>query len=203
MVCQTIAFVRQGDKYGPEYTENLLKQIIHHTHKDLDFMVLGDGSDATVKLETNATGWWSKLELFRPSLKQFRPFTYIDLDSLITGDISDLYAEDAFYICKEWMPGAKESKRQSSVMIIPKDVDHIWDAYQKINLNDYSGDQDFLEIFPHKIIQEHFLGYVGSYKIHNIAQPVNRIVTFHGRPKPKDAAGWPKELWHYWMNENL
>jgi hypothetical protein len=202
MVCQAIVLVRQGDKYGPEYVKNIEKQLTRYNSDPWLFHVLGDGPDSTLPLTTNAVGWWSKMELFSPRLKIFRPFTYIDLDSIILDDISALHSETDFCMCKEWMPGAKPNKRQSSVMLIPKEVDHIWEAYQKINTNSFAGDQDFLEQFPHRIIQADFPGYVGSYKVHNIAQPVHRIITFHGRPKPKDAEGWPRALWHYWMKAN-
>ena len=191
-----LCLVRQGNKYGPEYTRMLRRMAMETS--GLDTIVLGDGEDADIRLEFNWPGWWSKLEAFRPDLEGLRPFLFVDLDSFILKDVSSLIRDEP-WICREWWTrgGQTIGKVQSSVMVIPKDTSEIWETWtlHPLQWMGLWGDQAFLEKFKWNFIQDEYPDYVGSYKLHNKEKPETRIVTFHGKPKPPDAKGWPEEIW--------
>lgn len=185
--------VRQGNKYGEEYTSLLKRQF---AKQGIDAFVLGDGPDADIPLSYGYEGWWAKLELFSPGLKFLRPFWYVDLDSFILGKIPDLVS-DEFLICREWHPVCYKttSECQSSMMYVPRETDHIWNAIDESTTKTKGGDQAWLCQFADGFIQDLYPYLVGSYKFHNKDRPHHHVVTFHGKPKPKDAEGWPREIW--------
>ena len=188
-----LILVRQGNKYSNEYVEVLRKQAKETS--GLDTIVLGDQSDADIKLKHNLPGWWSKLELFRPDIP--RPFIFVDLDSFILGDISPMLGETM--VCREWSPHVQGRRNvQSSVISIGEQRDEIWDAFisNPLHWMQAAGDQDFLEKFEWDFIQDKYPNMVGSYKFHDTEEPKHNIVTFHGKPKMADAEGWPRDLWN-------
>lgn len=185
--------VRQGDKYTHQYVSALKTQL---QEQGCEVCVLGDQEDADIKLSHGYKGWWSKLELFSPELKELRPFLYVDLDSFVLGRIPEEWP-DKFMMCREWNPKLHDMniKAQSSVMWIPKEVDHIWEAIDVNTTNTCGGDQAWLQFFCEAYIPDLYPTLVGSYKFNNKEFPINRIITFHGRPKMKDAEGWPEDIW--------
>jgi len=188
-----LILVRQGTKYSEDYV-NLLKRQALET-SGLETLVLGDQSDADIPLRHDFPGWWSKCELLRPDIP--RPFIYVDLDSYILGDISPLLGTDL--IAREWHPNWKAcGKYQTSIFTMSKYRPEMWEAFmERPNywMNNYYGDQKFFEKFEWDYIQEAFPDMVGSYKFHNKERPVNKIVTFHGKPKMPDTEGWAKDIW--------
>jgi len=188
--------VRQGDKYGPDYPEHI-KQMAKQT-SGLDTLILGDGDDADIPLKYDWPGWWAKMELFRPDLP--RPFIYVDLDSVILKDISHLLTLKGRWIAKEWHPNVKGcGKFQSSCMVIEKNPTDIWEEWisdPRRWMNEFHGDQNFLERFTWNLFDRYLPDTVGSYKIHSKDGPKHRIMTFHGKPKPHQIDdGWVKDAW--------
>lgn len=185
--------VRQGDKYGSEYTEKLCKQLRLARQTPL---ILGDGSDANIPLKHNLKGWWSKLELFSPEMEKYRPLIYLDLDSIVLEPFH-VQIPAKFTICSEWnAPGT--DRVQSSFMILPKDTSEIWNEFLK-NPPDFDspeGDQGFLRQFDHYIVQELYPDLISSFKKHSKKFPVSKIVTFHGNPKQSHPdSGWAYKIW--------
>lgn len=187
-----ILLVRQGDKYGPEYAQ-ILKRMARET-SNLDTLILGDGEDADIPLAYGWPGWWAKMEIYRPDLP--RPFIYLDLDSVITGDISNLLLLKGRWISHEWHPNVKGcGKYQSSCVVIEENPTDIWEAFNEnptMWMTQYYGDQKFIERFTWNIFD-----IVGSYEFHDREFPRHPITTFHGKPKPHQIQdGWVNEIWH-------
>jgi len=184
--------VRQGNKYDECYTKALKRQL---KEQGIDALVLGDGPDADVKLRHGYEGWWAKLELFSPDLKAYRPFLYLDLDSIVLGAIPDIDSEK-FMMCEEWNPTChKRNVCQSSMMWIPKEVDYIWESIDAQTIKTKGGDQAWLCQFNEEFLTEKYPYLVGSYKFGDMEEPKHNVVTFHGRPKMKDAGGWAEMVW--------
>lgn len=180
-----IVLVRQGNKYSEEYVDLLKSQLQGHK-----VYVLGDQSDADIKLSYNSKGWWAKIELFSPELDHLKPFLYIDLDSYVLGTLPE-FTSDKFLMCQEWWPGSF-CKCQSSVMWIVKN--DIFAKFKPQDIYTKGGDQRWLEPYCEGFIQDLYPNLVGSYKLQK-DKPETTIVTFHGRPKPPDSEGWAKEIW--------
>jgi len=190
----SLILVRQGTKYGSEYVDLLKKQAKETS--GLETYVLGDGEDADIRLKYGWTGWWAKMSLFAPDMPY--PFIYIDLDSYILGDISELMGKTM--IAKEWHPNWRACGRvQSSMIAMGEYRPDIWEKWTdnpKHWMDKFYGDQKFLEMFPWDYIQDSYKGMIGSYKLHNKDKPVDKVITFHGRPKPPQADGWARDIWN-------
>ena len=188
-----VLLVRQGTKYGPEYPRMLKRQIKETS--GLDTLILGDQDDADIQLEYRWPGWFSKLELFRPDLD--KPFIYIDLDSYVLGDISEV-TTDFRLIAREWHPNVQDCGRGQSSFMCLNETQDIWEKWKERPgswMREFRGDQKFLEKFEWDYVQDFYPDLIGSYKFHNREIPVHRIVTFHGKPKPHIADGWAGEIW--------
>ena len=184
--------IRQGNKYGREYSEKLAKSLLRINHTPL---ILGDGMEANIPSKYHFNGWWTKLELFSPEMEKYRPLIYLDIDSLVIRPFI-IEVPTRFTVCREWMPGMKGI--QTSMMLLPKDTSEIWQTIQTsvINFDHGEGDQYFLKQFTHDYIQDKYPNLISSYKVHSRQQPQSDIVTFHGKPKPADPkSGWAYELW--------
>lgn len=150
-----------------------------------------------IPLEYGWPGWWSKMEMFRPDIQG--GFLYLDLDTIITGDLSDLASLNCLAVMRDVY---RPNGLQSAVMFVPEaDRAEVWQAFtadpekhiRECVTTERWGDQGFLEGFwldRATRIQDALPGQVESYKAANMAErgvPRNcRAVVFHGQPKPRD-----------------
>lgn len=203
-----IALVRQGTVYPGKYVDLLRSQVPGAT-----FVLLSDQPDyldvpITVPLQAGLPGWWSKMELFAPWFQPYRPCLYLDLDTYVVGDISDIlsFRPMDFWMLRDYI---RPNGGQSAVMLIPEDTGTIWDAFSagsKRIMAQYRrpprvGDQAFLEQFPFHRLQDQFDGLT-SYRLHEMNKnvPDGRVISFHGHPKPHECNGWAGEVWQSFRN---
>lgn len=91
-----LLLVRTGDKYGPEYVERLASAVRKYsTIKTIDlFTDQPEHTFAGVRTvdvsEYQLPGWWAKMAVFRPKLRSPGDSIYLDLDTLVLGDLSAL-----------------------------------------------------------------------------------------------------------------
>lgn len=184
----TYLSVRHGNKYGPEYTEVLKKQVP-------GLIVLGD--DREFLNPGRYIGWWSKLEIFAPENRDLRPCLFIDLDTFVFDltPFEDIDHEQFWMINDFHLPKIGES----GLFIAPKYgiSDQIWEQAEHLaSQGPFQGeDGRFLRQFPHKRLNDVISGIL-SYKVDLVDSPRGRIVCFHGRPKMPDAEGWAKDRWN-------
>jgi alpha-N-acetylglucosamine transferase len=184
-----------GNKYSEDYVVALKRQV-----PDLTVLRVGNGL-----FEPNRyTGWWCKLEVFRPENEHLRPCLFIDLDTYVFGQLDPFFELD---LTKLWLirqfkdlrsPSTKK-RSNSGLFIAPKNTDAIWEQAQYFNLdhgNRGRGDGDFLATFPHEIIQHHVSGIM-HYKCDRLEKkkPDCRIICFSGHPRPHETEGWAKDYW--------
>jgi hypothetical protein len=163
-------------------------------------------SDGYEPMQHAWPGWWSKLELFRPGLFD-GPVLYLDLDSLIIGDLSALRSYDGplamlsdFY---------KPARAQSGVMAwTPGELtESLWSEWTRdpsSHMAAHRGDGEWLHatlarlgIEPDRI-QDLWPDQVVSYKVHarSNAPEGARVVCGHGNPRfNRDQAGWAGTRW--------
>jgi hypothetical protein len=162
----------------------------------------------TVPLTENWPGWWSKIELFRPGLFA-GPVLYIDLDSLITGDLDRLLdTSGSLRMVGDFLTSGSHN---SSVMAWTGDMREIYDRFRADPVGfrtQYDrrtdgriGDQAFIEDVAADAgygPTAFKAGVVASYKLHAQLDPPagSSIVTFHGRPKMNEIkSGWVADAW--------
>jgi hypothetical protein len=200
----TVACVlRSGGEYTPAHVLALQGAVEKHLgpHR---FVCLTDFySDAfwgyveTIRLAHPWPGWWSKLGLLRPGLFTGRVL-YLDLDTVIVGDLSDLAAyAGPFAMLTDFMRPVRPA---SGVMAWRADSEPsraIWDAWVRdpaghMAAHQGGGDQAFIRsVLGDGVdrLQDLYPGQCVSYKVHckDGLPPGARVVSAHGRPKPWDA----------------
>lgn len=196
----TVACVlKRSQVYDNEYVTRLKDGVMQHITVPHRFVCLSDMMAPChwVQLTWDWPGWWAKMELF----KLDPPVLYFDLDTIITGDLTDIAKaaeEKPFIILRDFY---RETGMQSALMSWSTDQSALYrrfalKSYDYIKQYGMRGDQAFLEDHlkpePAKW-QDVVPGQVCSYKVHvqrAAGAPKDcRVVCFHGRPKPRDI-GW-------------
>ena len=203
---RVICVLRSGGDYGPDHVIRLRDQVARFS--TLPFVALSDvpvPGVETIPLQYDWPGWWSKLNLFSPSLSG--PLLYLDLDSAIVGDLSDMAGVGRLAIMRDVY---RRDGLQSSVMFLPEsDRAAIWRQWIKapaawMQAFRKGGDQAFLESCGLRwaLWQDDLPGQVVSWKVHvrkaerrdrefgngNLPEGA-RVVVFHGQPRPW-SVGW-------------
>lgn len=197
----TVACVlRSGGVYTPEYVDALWDGVRSNLLLSHDFVCLSDVSVPCdrVPLRHEWSGWWSKIELFRPDL--FRgPVLYLDLDVVVTGSLDCLVQRSGgLVMCRDFI---FPKRHNSSVMAWSGNMSRVYETFCEDpdrvmgELRRWSagriGDQAFIEdcVPDAGFFQD---GLVVSYKRDARAGVPSgaRVVSFHGRPKPHEAGGW-------------
>ena len=203
----TIACVRVGRKYGPEYVAHLASMCRRHIGEPFTFACLTDKPDELPagteyrSITGEAWGWWVKLELFKPG--QFPAscrVLYFDLDTVILANIDDLARYDGQFAGL----GCARSNRLFSSGIMAWEagtVDRIWSEWLAANKPLLgSGDDEWIDrVCPHAHRLQHKFPGLYQYKYHKcrVAPPVDaRIVYFTREPKPHNCGSqWVREAW--------
>jgi len=206
----TVAMVlRSGGQYAPAHVRALghqvrerLKGVPHHIRVLSDQPVAGV---VAVPLGHGFPGWWSKIELFRPGVFADELVLYLDLDTIVTGDLAPLarYPGDFAMLADFYEP----ARLASGVMLFrPSPISAA--IYERF-LADPAG---IMRSEPHGDggwigrcvpdagrIQEIWPGLAVSYKAAAVARDGlpdgARLLCFHGRPKPWDCGGVWQEIY--------
>lgn len=155
-----VSVLKSSKNFTPKHAKWLHDQLKEYNSICLTDAGKINGVD-TAKLLYNYPGWWSKLELFNPHHPVIgqKDLLYIDIDSVITGDLSDILKTKKFtmltdFSCKNQInpPAA------SGVMFIPHDIkSKVWNEFNKNPLEIINkkrtppkhGDQGFIgEVLP-------------------------------------------------------
>ena len=182
--------MRQGKKYSPRYVEILIGQVRSPV------ITLTDQKDTpgeVRQLRNGYQGWTAKMELFAPWNEDLRPCLFLDLDTFVLGAIDDILANPGqdLWLIRDFYHGHRSN---SGLMILPKDTKNIWRRFQREPLDRFV-DGNFLNRFPHRVMQDTYDGIV-SYKADSCAErPKGRIVCWHGKPKPHECGGWVADIW--------
>lgn len=190
-------------EYGPHHVQWLRDQFTLHASAPHRFVCLTDMHVPGVEtrpLRDNLPGWWSKLEIFR----EFRKAAYVDLDTVLTGDVSEnLFNKHTFTMAAHM---TKRHGVNSSAMSWNGDYSFLYDRFMarkdeimaEYVYSGHWGDQDFIkdtliatrrgpiEKFSHRAPE-----FVLSYK-HDI---LNRgaPLRFGARKRIKLRRGWEQE----------
>lgn len=214
-----VCVMKSGGLYTPDWVYKLYRGVIENTTNSHRFICLSDKEIPgieTIPLKHKWPGWWSNIELFRPGILSGTNI-YIDLDSIITGDVSAisiLHEAEDFVMLKDWGKTSKKIGYQSSVMMWSGDWSLIYKKFRK-NPEYYmknlkggkGGDQVFIPIalesagkFPKTLSELSPKKLVASYKndrCHHSYPADSVIVTFHGKSKhEKMEKGWAGEKWN-------
>lgn len=198
--------LKWGTKYGPEYVNNLYAGIKRNTTLNFKFWCVTE--DATgIREEVNILplpyadqldSWWNKLSLFSSDLPfpLGTPLFYVDLDTLITGNIDLILKLNSpkLVVLKDFYHGlAKSANTVGSGLMAWRHgkYSQVWTKFmtnpeKHVKQAGRYGDQWWIEQRVSDVLfwQELFPDQIVSFKLHGRkGQPVGaKIVCYHGRP---------------------
>lgn len=202
-----VCVLRSGGDYSAEYVRRLKAGITANTRKKVRFVCLCDEfAYAELKKEKGIIlrlltcgwpGWWSKMEMFKPSMGEFGDFLYIDLDTVICGNIDKLLevTEDAC-LRDVLAPDNNQTACGSGIMFLTEEVRRqIWNEWFRdppghSKKAGRGGDQMFLHpwLVKMKRLQDILpTGFMISYKKSLVFRRGTQgasVVIFHGVPRP-------------------
>ena len=199
----TVACVKQGTKYGPEYVNRLQSMARRNSEVDLRFVCftdnpkgLADGIEARPLPDTGFQGWWNKVSLFSDDLADIgEKFLYFDLDVVLTGNIDQMLRYDSDFVImdNDYVPGFNTSVFLLKTGSRPD----VRANFSQAIADEYDGDQDWVavtapdaELWPDM--------WCVPYRLRAVQRPpaITKVVVFSGRPNPEDyPSEWIRTLW--------
>lgn len=186
-------------EYKPEHVQWLARMVKRHVHIDHRFVCLSDvavDGVETIPLRDELPGWWSKMCLFR----EFDQAFYLDLDTVITGNIDHMVSHSHDFTVLRNFSSTDKSRIGSGLMAWGRDLSGLYNEFMRdpqrhmreCVTSEMWGDQGFIQAHyagHMDRFQDLFPGQVVSFKtdLHRgDPRRDNRIVCFHGKPKPQD-----------------
>ena len=194
-----IVCVNWGNKYSLDYV-NILNSMVKR-YSDAELLCLSDsyeGKDCEVMmLEKGFEGWWNKIQLFNPNFLKGERFLYLDLDVVITEDISSiLERKEKFITINDWIYPTYNS---SAMLMTGGEFPHVYDLFVKDKEKAMNscplGDQQWITSYVKADFfdKDDFV----SYRVNECeAEPKGKVVVFHGKPDPHEVKGtWVEKEW--------
>jgi hypothetical protein len=205
-----------GDKYPDYYVQRLQREVKKYLTLEHRFVCITERNIRGVYCQHPPVvwpGWWGKIGLFKPGFCGDGVNLWLDLDVIITSDLSDMvlqYGDSHLACAKNWAQSG-HGGCQSSVMIWKggKGCQAEW-IYRYFDPADahwppinqpgkyWWGDQEWITHLRDggRLAVTHFdPALVQSYKYHcrDGLPPEAKIIVFHGNPKPDECSdGWIK-----------
>jgi len=187
----TVVAVQWGNYLGRsiEYIDKLRAGVARHLLASHWFVCL--------RLDDSPlSGWWKKLEIFRPGRFTGRCL-YLDLDSVIVGGLDPLvYRKGAVHLT-DW--GWARNVHAGGTLVWDAEIEgrRIWEAYTPQVPGNYENDQEWMtslgvwEPLPAHLVR--------SYRYHCKAGVPEgaSVIAHHGKPKPHELPPqhWIHEHW--------
>lgn len=230
-----IVCLKWGTKYGAQYVNRLYWGVKRNTTLPFNFHCFTENpEDINKEIITHdlpykkLDGWWNKLYLFSEEVPIEGRIFYIDLDTLITGNIDPIMSHDGgFVVLRDFFTGIASGIRTNDYVgsglmsFEAHKYSHIWEKFMENPASIIAsikphGDQVWImRQQPERLYwQDLFPNQVVSFKVHcrNQLPPDARIVCYHGKPSIPDSMlktsrvhAWtiPPALWvkDYWRDE--
>ena len=192
-----VVCVHWGDKYPEEYVYRLKSMVERHSNaeflcftdkpKDCEYTLLDEGFE----------GWWNKIQLFNPNFLKGERFLYLDLDVVITDDITSILERtEKFVTIKDWI---YDTYNSSAMLMTGGDFPHVYDLFtrqkEKAMSSCPQGDQQWITNY---VSADYFSeDDFASFRMSGCeGEPKAKIVVFHGKPDPHEVKGtWVEDNW--------
>ena len=164
------------------------------------------GNLKIIPLTNNYPGTWARMQLYNPEMEQYRPFLYIDLDTVVVDSLENIFElvkNPSQFITLEdfWQRG----QLATGLVWVPANSDKIrtiWKAWVK---QGFRPSQKRMDRFLRKVVKQDVFWQDLTKSIHdakprrvgvipNIPEGAN-ILCFHGKPRIHNAIHIP------WVNE--
>jgi hypothetical protein len=212
------ACVRTGTRYSFDYVTKLRNMVARHAPQQPYSMVcLTDQPDSCSGVDfvdissLSLPGWWGKMALFEPQWRGKAKVVFLDLDTVIIGDLKPLSAVPGeLSICESFTRlitnPTYPCKYNSSVMVLGGGMgSFIWDVFERrrellMMTHAKHGDQACIEeLYPSAPFLQRLLpkDYFCNYRQLTNHKPKNAaIISFGGNHKPDNCPiPWVQEAW--------
>ena len=222
-----VVCMKWGPLYGPHYVNRLARMVGRHLtrpHRFLCFTDDGEGIDARVETAPlppidlapeHAMKPWRKIGLFNARLADLAgPTLFLDLDIVVVGGLDPFFDHEpgAFCIIHNWTHPARRVGNSSVYRFEVGADSYVLDRFHSAPhqhwIDRYRNSQTFLSDSV-RDLRFWPAAWCASFKKHclpswprRLVAPPRlpegaRIVVFHGRPNPDDAAAgrWPEPVW--------
>lgn len=217
----TVAAVWTGSKYEPAYVQRLFNMVHRHLPEH-EKVCLTDHRQSELPLGVRRVdvtpdklpGWWAKMRLYDPVWRTDQRVIYLDLDTVIVGDISPLSTmTDPLSICGSFTRAAGHPtwpcRYGSCAQVInPSLDDMIWRRFSAKRAEIMArcggfGDQMAVEeLYPSATILQgvmprgFFLDRRGLMANRIIQPAETRVVVFGGQVRPHNCGvKWAQDAW--------
>lgn len=207
-----VTVMQSGGIYTPEWVRKLSVGIARHAPAH-HFMVLTDQPEEcgefaqAVPVFATDRGWWTKLQLFSPAMQaaigKGRPVVYLDLDTLLVGDLSDLCAVPTVQPALTLLSDLFQPRELASgVMTWEAGHASVESAYQHARASRHRGTRRRMDFTLREVVpmdqprlQDHVPGQIWSLKrgCDDGPPPDARVICAHG-PK-KWVKAWAASEW--------
>lgn len=218
-----------GTKYPIKYVNILYKMVERNLSKPFNFYCLTDEINQAFEPgikpipipQPQLDHWWNKMHLYNPALNIEGNILYVDLDTVIVGNLDDIFTyatDDRFCVIRDF--GQPTTTINSSVLRYNlKYHSHIHKTYfeQKSSFDNFHGDQNVITQLMMTDKQTKFLPdeWTYSFKWPTRGEPKQyqkykpddhplkknaKICVFHGHPNPDyamqyDSGKWIRDYW--------
>ena len=207
-----VACVRSGEKYPIHYVDRLKRGVARLSTIPHRFVCLTDQHEKVEGVENidigrlGLTSWWCKMAMFNPDWRGNDRLVYLDLDTVVIGNIDPLLVlETEFAICHSFIPAhLKRPCKYSSCMIAlaPNFGRRIYDEFMAnqlalIRMYVRYGDQRVIEHIDDsaKCLQDLLPPGFFSYYRDGFQKNASLLV-FGAQAKPHNSRdAWVKEAW--------
>ena len=206
-----LCVLRSGGIYTAEWVRKLRAGVARHFPHDHVFDCLSDVPVPCnrIPLIHKWPGWWSKVEIFRPGVV-VSPTVFLDLDTVIVGDLSPLQALDKDYALLDlrgtgWAQLGAMFLKKPPVAVYERfaaDPEALMAFYKRHERGQYVGDQAlWKDVVGHDNVPkltDLLPGFFRSYKLHcrDGVPAGTSVVCFHGKPRPSEVSEpWMKAAW--------
>ncbi len=222
----TVICMKWGDKFGPEYVNRLYSMVSRNLTLPFKFVCFTDngaGINRNVEirplpdmaLPDGKERGWRKLSTFRDDIGLSGRVLFLDLDTVIVGNIDDYFTLDGdFCLMAHWSPSKKQGVGQTSVYrfeagkerflydYFMERIDEVKAAYrhEQAYVSDMMSKTGRLKFWPSKWMpsfkHQCMRPFPLCYFFDPVLPPEAKIVVFHGNPTPDQAmAGRTKGFW--------
>lgn len=200
VVCVHVGdYCGRGTEYVQRFFDGIEKHLgqnyrpwcITDYEKPLPSYVLPIFADPGIK------SWWAKIALFRPDngLPKGERVLYFDLDTVITGDLSDIANyRGKFAMLRDFY--FKGNLNSGLMAWEAGTLDHLWRVWDRCGRPQFhpGGDQAWIEEIQETadLWQDFIPNQIFSWKTEcQDGVPENaRVVCFHGKPRPHETELW-------------
>jgi hypothetical protein len=204
-----VVCLKHGNKYGPEYVNNLYNMVKRNLTLDYEFVCFTENSeniDPEITImplpELPVNGWWYKPMFFNPKLELKGTILFLDLDLVIFRNIDNLFSYEPtrFVIIRDFNRHLIKGYNKFNSSVFRLDTGSHPQVYTEFIKNAksicsrYPGDQDWIRkqitndfyYWPDEWIQSYKWEMRGKPK-YNGAPRGQRDFLTNGDPKIKDA----------------